>query len=32
LDFVLPGADWKTLREVTSNRPGWFRRYLWKRH
>ena len=32
LDFVLSDADWKTLREVTSHRPGWFSRYLWKRH
>jgi aryl-alcohol dehydrogenase-like predicted oxidoreductase len=32
LDFVLSEADWKTLREVTSHRSGWFNRYLWKRH
>jgi aryl-alcohol dehydrogenase-like predicted oxidoreductase len=32
LDFVLSDADWKALREVTSHKPGWFSRYLWKRH
>ncbi len=32
LDFVLSDADWKSLREVTSHRRGWFSRYLWKRH
>jgi aryl-alcohol dehydrogenase-like predicted oxidoreductase len=32
LDFVLSDADRKSLREMTSHRPGWFSRYLWKRH
>jgi aryl-alcohol dehydrogenase-like predicted oxidoreductase len=32
LDFVLPDTDWKSLRELTSRKPGWFNRYLWKRH
>jgi len=31
-DFVLPDADWKSLRDVTNHKPGWFHRYLWKRH
>ena len=30
LDFVLPDADWKSLRELTSHKPGWFNRNLWK--
>ena len=32
LDFVLSDADWKSLRELTGHKPGWFNRYLWKRH
>src|SRR5439155_3702408 len=32
LDFVLSDSDWKSLREVTSHKPGWFNKYLWKRH
>lgn len=31
LDFVLSDADWKSLREVTRHKPGWFNRFLWKR-
>jgi len=31
LDFVLSDADWKSLREVTSHKPGWFNRFFWKR-
>jgi aryl-alcohol dehydrogenase-like predicted oxidoreductase len=31
LDFVLPDADWKSLRDMTSHKPGWFNRFLWKR-
>jgi aryl-alcohol dehydrogenase-like predicted oxidoreductase len=31
LDFVLPDADRKRLRELTSHKPGWFNRYSWKR-
>lgn len=32
LDFVLSDADWKRLRELASQKPGWFSKYLWKRH
>ena len=32
LDFVLPDADLNALLEVTSYKPGWFNKYLWKRH
>jgi aryl-alcohol dehydrogenase-like predicted oxidoreductase len=31
-DFVLSGADWKRLRELTTKKPGWFNKYLWKGH
>jgi aryl-alcohol dehydrogenase-like predicted oxidoreductase len=31
LDFVLSDADWQSLREVTSHKPRWFNRFLWKR-
>ena len=31
LDFVLSDADWKGLRELTSHKTGWFKKYLWKR-
>jgi aryl-alcohol dehydrogenase-like predicted oxidoreductase len=30
LDFTLSEADWKSLRELTSRKPRWFNRYLWK--
>jgi aryl-alcohol dehydrogenase-like predicted oxidoreductase len=30
LNFVLSDADWKSLREATSHKPGWFNKYLWK--
>lgn len=32
LDFALPDADWKSLRELTSRKNRWFNKYLWKRH
>jgi aryl-alcohol dehydrogenase-like predicted oxidoreductase len=32
LDFVLPEADWKRLRELASAKNKWFDKYLWKRH
>jgi aryl-alcohol dehydrogenase-like predicted oxidoreductase len=31
VDFVLPDADWNTLREITKHKAGWFSRVLWKR-
>jgi aryl-alcohol dehydrogenase-like predicted oxidoreductase len=31
LDFVLPDADWRALRQLTSDKPGWFDRFFWKR-
>jgi aryl-alcohol dehydrogenase-like predicted oxidoreductase len=31
LDFLLSDADWKGLRELTSHKTGWFKKYLWKR-
>jgi aryl-alcohol dehydrogenase-like predicted oxidoreductase len=31
LDFVLPEADWNSLRELTNHKGGWFNKYLWKR-
>jgi aryl-alcohol dehydrogenase-like predicted oxidoreductase len=31
LDFVLSDADWQALREITTRRPRWFNRFLWKR-
>jgi aryl-alcohol dehydrogenase-like predicted oxidoreductase len=32
LDFVLSDTDLKSLRELTTHRPRWFNKYLWKRH
>jgi aryl-alcohol dehydrogenase-like predicted oxidoreductase len=32
LDFVLPDAEWNSLRELTSSKDRWFTKYLWKRH
>ena len=32
LNFSLSDLEWKSLRELTSHKPGWFNRYLWKRH
>ena len=31
LDFVLPDADCKRLRELASQKSRWFSKYLWKR-
>jgi aryl-alcohol dehydrogenase-like predicted oxidoreductase len=31
LDFALPDADCKRLRELTSQKSRWFSKYLWKR-
>jgi len=31
LDFVLTDGDYKALRELTTHKPGWFNRFLWKR-
>jgi aryl-alcohol dehydrogenase-like predicted oxidoreductase len=30
LNFVLSDADYKALRELTTHKPGWFNRFLWK--
>jgi aryl-alcohol dehydrogenase-like predicted oxidoreductase len=32
LDFVLPDADWKSLRELATRRNRSFNKSLWKRH
>ena len=32
LNFALSDADWKSLRELTSHKDRWFKKYLWKRH
>jgi aryl-alcohol dehydrogenase-like predicted oxidoreductase len=31
LDFNLPDADWKSLRELTRQKNRWYSKYLWKR-
>ena len=32
LDFALSDADWRNLRELTSQNNRWFNKYLWRRH